>query len=102
MKYYSEVLKKCYDSVEALEKAELEVKKKDEEKAKKDAEKSKRAKEVEEAFKTANAAYKKAEELLSDYLKDYKTFHTTYSSEDAPIGRGLRSALSLFDDFWNI
>ncbi len=89
MKYFSDVTKKTYETVEALEKAEAEAnasKKADE---KKREERSKRAKEVEDAFKSAREAEKGAEELLSKFCKDYGSYHTTVTE---PL-------TSLFDSF---
>ena len=75
MKYVSDVTGKIYDTVEDLEKAELEVaemqKKKDELKAKR----ADRAKEVEDAYKAALEAQKEADKLMKAFVKDYGSFH---------------------------
>lgn len=89
MKYYSETLKKIYDTQEELISAECEYKKKVEEKKKKEkeeaerltklkAEKERRLQEINEARETYN-------KLLRDYWKDYG---------DYDIGSAFRS---LFD-----
>ena len=51
MKYYSDKLNKVFDTVDALESAELEYTKKQDEELKKKQERKERAKEVDEAFK---------------------------------------------------
>lgn len=89
MKYYSETLKKIYDTQEELISAECEYEKKVEEKKKKEkeeaerltklkAEKERRLQEINEARETYN-------KLLKDYWKDYG---------DYDIGSAFRS---LFD-----
>lgn len=86
MKYYSEITKTMFNTVEELQKAEAAVIKREKEKA--DAEKAKaaqratRAKEVEKAFKDAEAARRKAAKLLQDFTKDYGYFHMSYSLDD--------------------
>lgn len=70
MKYYSETLKKVYDTPEELEKAELAVS--DKKKAR-----EARAKEVEEAITAAHEANEHARDLLTKFCKDYGSFHTS-------------------------
>lgn len=84
MKYYSETLKKIFDTPEDLKKAEKAHKEKLAVEEKKRAERSARAKEVEEAYK----AYKK---LLDDFVKDYGSFHMTINDS--------RSLFDMFDPF---
>ena len=71
MKYYSETLKKLYDTEKDLVQAEGEAKKAELEKLRKEREakeaRATRAKEVEEAIKAADAARVKANQLLSDF-----------------------------------
>lgn len=83
MKYYSEKLKKVFDDVETLEKAELTLVKKEEEEKKLREERKVRAKEVEDAYKHFN-------ELLNKFIKDYGSYHM--SVDNQPI--------SLFDLMW--
>lgn len=89
MYIYSEKTKKRYGTVEECVKAEEEFDKAiAEEKEKKERlanERKERAKEVEEAFKNAN-------DLLNKFIKDYGSFHTTYTSDNSPF--------SWFDLFW--
>jgi len=86
MKYYSDLLKKFYDNekdcleAEKAQKAKLEQ----EEKSKKElAEKRKlRAKEVEDAYKAVQEASKNYAKLRNEFVKDYGSFHMTFTSED--------------------
>lgn len=93
MKYYSEVTKKVYDTPELLEEAEKAVLEANKEKERKLAERAERAKEVENAFAEAQEARKKADELLSEFCKDYGSFHTTIKEPT--------NALGWFDDWFN-
>lgn len=76
MKYYSEVTKKVYDTVNELKEAEMEVT--DKMNARKaDAEK------VEVAYKAcvdARVAYEKA---LSEFCKKYGAYHKTFRADEA-------------------
>lgn len=86
MKYYSETLNKLFETEKDLLAEEKKVKeaeaaKIEAEKAKKEA-RATRAKEVEKALKDADAAQSKAQKLLTDFIKDYGYFHTTYSLSD--------------------
>lgn len=98
MKYYGDLTKKLYDSVEACEKAEAEFKKQiDEAEAKKKelAEvKAARAKEVTDAYKRVREAQKEYEQLRSDFIKSYGYFHLSYSDPDE------RTPFSIFEDFF--
>lgn len=93
MKYYSEVTKKVYDTPEALNEAEEVVVKEYKEKEKKLTERAERAKEVENAFMEAQAARKKADDLLSEFCRDYGSFHTTIKEPTNVLG--------WFDDWFN-
>ena len=77
MKYYSEITKDVYETVDALE--EAEAKKKEELAAfeKEKAEKKRRAEEVSAAFAEVKEAQTKANKLLDDFCKDYGAYHTT-------------------------
>lgn len=82
MRYLSDKTRKVYNSIEELQKEE---KKYDAEQAKnevKKAERARRAKEVEDAYKVASDAIDNAEELLSKFVKDYGSFHTTINNGD--------------------
>lgn len=82
MKYYSETLKRIYDSEEDCKKAENEFLEKQKEQERKEKEladtRKARAKEVEDAFKEANTAYNKFVELKKKFVKDYGNFHMTF------------------------
>jgi hypothetical protein len=101
MKYYSEHTRQFYDSVEECEKAEnelVEAKKKAELEAKAKSEaREKRAKEVEEAMKNAHEAYEKFDKLLKEFVKDYGSFHYSYTDKDHDL-----SFLDPWGFFFNI
>lgn len=78
MKYYSEITKKLYDDKNELIKAEVEATK-----AKTDRET--KAKEVTELLKAANEASKKANEALSNFVKEYGSFKTTIKDSDVNV-----------------
>ena len=89
MKFYSETLKKFYDSAEDCEKAEVAYQKELE--AKRAAEQKKaetrkaRAEEVEAAMKAAAEARAKYEKLLHEFCKDYGAFHYSYKDADQSL-----------------
>ena len=105
MKYYSETLKKLYDTEKDLVQAEGEAKKAELEKLRKEREakeaRATRAKEVEEAIKAADAARVKANQLLSDFTRDYGSFHMSYTSKDAE-NKNVTSSSDLFKSFNDI
>lgn len=85
MKYYSEKLKKLFDTQETLKKAEdvvlkAEAEKLAKEKALKET-RANRAKEVETAIKIADEARETANKLLNNFVKDYGSFHYSYTTE---------------------
>lgn len=94
MKYYSEELKKLFDSEKELTDAEAAAKKAAEEaKAKKEAltkERKDRAAEIEALIKERKELNKKISDRLGAFTKDYGSFHTSYSN-----------ANDLFDSFWD-
>ena len=100
MKYVSELTKKAYDSEKECLYAEQEFKKKQEEKKaaqeKKSAERATRAKEVEEAYKKAVEANKAYREVLNNFVKDYGSFHMTYSSTSDLINDVFDSVFKFF------
>lgn len=96
MKYYSENLKKLYDSEEELKEAEQKNEVAiAEQKALKE-ERKEAAKKVEALFKDANDAYKKACDERNEFIKKYGSFHQTFSSIITPH-RSLFDVI--FDDF---
>ena len=103
MKYYSEQLKKLFDTPEELLAAEEKVnaakRAEEEKKAQLKAQREQRAKEVEEAIrqaqedqKKANASSKHAVEVLNAFVKDFGAYHTTFRG--APV--------SIWDAFFNL
>lgn len=98
MRYYSEVTKNFYDTEKACLEAEFKVKEEQnrqkilKEKAEREAkekqekfaaERKARANEVEEARKAMVAAQHKYSEALEAFCKDFGTFHTTLTKDDA-------------------
>lgn len=108
IKYYSDKLRRYYDSFDECEKAEAvaeaeeakererlekEMAEKKERKEKLTAERKARAAEVEEARKKMVEAQKKYKEVLSAFINDYHTYHySTSNFDDIP---------TLFDFFGN-
>lgn len=82
MKYFSEVTNKTYDTVEALEKAELTVKNEKNERAA-------AAAKVNEKLKVAREAQKEANDAIHDFCEKYGTFKTTIKDSD------------IFPSFWD-
>lgn len=86
MKYYSETVKKFFDTEKECLEAEQEYKKKTEaeerEKLLRSNERRKKAKEVEEAYKRAVAAQKDYSDLLKAFCKEYGAFHMTFSDTE--------------------
>ena len=105
MKFYSEITKKFYPTIDECEAAEREAEKqKKEEKAKKDrlsAERKARANEITEALKKVYEDCNKYQNLVKDFVKDYGSYHysiTTDNYNDSPLGF---SWIDLFsDDFF--
>lgn len=98
MKYYSENLKRFYDTLdeckEADEKFLAEKKEKEERKLKLSEERKARAKEVEDAYKAVINAESTYSELLSNFIKDYGSFHMTFS-EPCKRANSLQNLLDL-------
>ena len=88
MKYYSETLNKIFENEKDCLNAEKEHKEKveAEEKRKKELADSRkiRAKEVEDAYKAIIDAQKHYNELLTNFCKEYGSFHCTITDEDFP------------------
>lgn len=75
MKYYSEKLKKLFNSTEELEKAEKDLNEKEVLELKKREERATRAKEIDDAW-THYA------ELVKKFIEDYGYYHKTYKDKD--------------------
>lgn len=102
MKYYSEKLRRLYDTEAELTKAEglaakVEAEKAAKEKAAKE-HRAERAKEVEEALKAAETAKAKANKLMSAFVNDYGSFHTSYTLKDVNTD-SAGTVNNVFDDF---
>ena len=117
MKYYSEDLKKVFDSVDELEKAEKEASIKKEEEAKALSLKKEEAKAVEDAYRnlvdTKKKAFKEIDEAeqvyinkRNEFVKKYGSFHMTYTDKDAqPLSRLediFTNKYGTFENFMNI
>lgn len=93
MKYYSETLRKAFDSEkECLEAEESFQKAQAAEQAKKEAlanTRKARAKEVEDAYKAVLDAQKVYNDLRIKFIQDYGSYHMTISSKN-----------DLFDNIW--
>jgi multidrug resistance efflux pump len=100
MKYYSDILKKTFDTEKACleaEKAHTDELALAEKQKKELAETRKaRAKEVENAFKDLQQAQKNYNELRNKFVKDYGSFHMTFSNQ------GDDCWLSAFEDWFRI
>lgn len=85
MKYYSEDLKKFFNTAEECEKAEAALlkqrKEEEERKAKMASERATRAKEVEDALNKLNEARKDYDEKLRAFCQDYGSWHYTFTSD---------------------
>lgn len=87
--FYSEILRKYYDTEESCLKAEEEYNEKHKAELLAKEKKTAKAKEVEEA-------YKKYIELRSAFIKEYGQFHMTLTDKDLPTN----SVFDIFDRFW--
>ena len=107
MKYYSEITNKVYNDTNELVADEIREQKAIEERQKAIQEKkeklqvlqeqrAERAKQIEEAYRIADKAQQDADKLLSDFLKDYKTFHST-----ATFVKPRLTFFNMWDRFFN-
>lgn len=85
MKYYSEKVKKLFDSEDELNEAEAKLEEKNKQALIVKEERAKAAKEVEDAYKAANDAYKVAKDKLNDFCKKYGSYHTTITDTNSLI-----------------
>ena len=83
MKYYSEKLKKAYDTVEHLDTAEKEYDEAHAAEIAKQKETKARAEEISNARKDAIKAQEHYNELIKQFVKDYGSYHATYTDEDS-------------------
>ena len=86
MKFYSEITKSFYDSVESCEEAEKEYNKALDEKKEKEktlkAERKVRAEELSDAYKAIKEAEKKYSKLRNQFINDYGSYHMTFIDGD--------------------
>lgn len=82
MKYYSEKLKKVYDTVEQLQAAETEYDKTHAAEIAKQKERKARAEEINKARKELVDAQDRYNDLISKFVKDYGSYHATYTDSD--------------------
>ena len=86
MKYYSDELKKFFDTEkECVEAEETAAKAAAEAQAKAEelkAARKERAQEVEDAYKAIREAQKKYSELLRNFVKDYGSYHFSYTEKN--------------------
>lgn len=112
MKYYSDLLKKPFDTVEELEKAEKEKKEQEFAIQKKNEERTLKAKEVEAAYKsyieTKKKAFKEIDDAYNNYIalrnkfvNDYGSFHMTYTNNDGEEKFTLTDAFNSMTDLIN-
>lgn len=83
MKYYSEKLKKVYDTVEQLDTAEKEYDEAHAAEIAKQKERKARAEEISNARKDAIKAQEHYDELIKQFVKDYGSYHATYTDENS-------------------
>ena len=76
MKYYSDVTKKLYESVDELKKAEAEI-------TDKAAARKKDADKVEKAYNAYIEARKEYEKVLTEFCNKHGAYHKTYTNKDA-------------------
>lgn len=97
MKYYSEVTHKFYDDAKSCSQAEKEFTEEQERKAaeakKKADERKARAKEIEDAHAASVAAKKHEVDLINDFIKDYGSYHCTYSNVEDSLN-------NIFEEFF--
>lgn len=82
MKFYSEKTKKMYDDTKSLMIAEAEYEKEQREKNKVKEKRAERAKEIEKAIEEEKKARHKTQELISEFVKDYGSFHYSTTNKD--------------------
>lgn len=93
MKYYSDKTKALYESVEQLQKAEAAYDKEQEAALAKQRDRKNRAEEIKKAREVLRDAQKNYQDLLNKFVKDYGSYHETYSKESDSLEQIL---LNLF------
>ena len=89
MKFYSEITKKIYDSEKDCVEAEAAIlkqrKAEEEAAAKKSQERKARAEAIDASYEKMLAAQKEYSQLVSEFVKDYGSYHKTYSKLSEPL-----------------
>lgn len=98
MRYYSDLLKKVFDSEDACVAAEdkylTEMEAKDAREKELREKRKERAKEVEDALKAVTEAQKKFVDLKREFIKDYGSWHVSFSTNG--------DISSFFDDLFSL
>lgn len=100
MKFYSEITKKFYDNAQALEVEEQRIQAEQaaklEAERKKNEERAIRAKEVEAAYQAKVEAEKTYFELRQAFIKDFGSYHMTFSSHEVDFNDLINDFLKIF------
>ena len=109
--YYSKLLNKPFDTLEELKAAEDTHRKELEKKEQLANEKRVRAKEVEEAYAHSMQVRKEAQEMIrkaddeyyklrTDFIKDYGSFHMTFSDNNGKKAVTVSDVIDSMFNFW--
>lgn len=96
MKYYSEKLKKVYDTVEQLKAAETEYDKAHAAEIAKQKERKARAEEINKARKDLVNAQNRYNDLINKFVKDYGSYHATYTDGEGTLSSAADLIYKLF------
>ena len=96
MKYYSEKLKKVYDTVEQLQTAETEYDKAHAAEIAKQKERKARAEEINKARKELVNAQNRYNDLINKFVKDYGSYHATYTDGEGTLSSAADLIYKLF------
>ena len=96
MKYYSEKLKKVYDTVEQLKTAETEYDKAHAAEIAKQKERKARAEEINKARKELVNAQNRYNDLINKFVKDYGSYHATYTDGEGTLSSAADLIYKLF------
>lgn len=92
--YYSKLTKKVYDSYDDFSRAEEEYEKAHQKEIALKEEKKSRADEIDKAYEDMRKAIDHYNELVNKFVKDYGSYHKTYSNF-------IRTPSDLFDWFFD-
>ena len=88
MKYYSEKLKKLFDSEDELKKAEVASSNAASAQEKLRKERAEAAKAIDEKYKELVKIETEYRNMLVDFCKKYNKYHKTYTDSDMPVTTG--------------